>query len=889
MKRTMLVYVLVVFQCLLTGIAYAQTTGGSVQGRILDESGTPVPGASIEATQTATRFIRIATSDESGFFSLKELPVGPYEFTVSLTGFTTQVRQGMKLLVGQQAQVDFTLKLSPVAETVTVVEAAPIIEPTKTSVGSTITDKQIDDLPLRDRNFVNLSKLAPGMTTSRTEATDISGAGSSGSSNTILIDGVSNDQDSLGDFRGDFSPDAISQFEVQSSSYQAEYGQASGAIINVITRSGTNSYHGRFSWFYRADGLAASNPFAAEETPFDQNIVGGYVSGPIVKDKGFFFASYEHTFRDDTAVVAVDPAILEGLGLNTERSFPRPLRQPRALFKVDYRSTEDQSITGRYRLDRSTTENWLVGDDAGGGSVITEEAGASLKETNQDLAATHSWILSETSLNEFRFQFARQDNDVSDVNCPGCVMIVRPSLISGKLSQFPQTLKEDRYQFVDAFSFELPDRAGDHFFKAGIDYSHIKLEAFVPQTFDGLFVFETDAPFNPDDATTYPFLYQIGGGDPNIRIENNILGLYFQDQWRVSPYFTINLGLRYDYEDQELVKDDQNNFSPRIHFAWDATKDGKTSIRGGYGRYYDQVFLNAPLLASLFEPGKYTSQYILFPGYPDPFVGGQQIPIALPPNESVLVPGNTPSKDTISIGFQRELTPDMGLSVDAVFAKGHDLLLLRDANSPINGEYPDPTVGLILSEETNGRSTYKALEVGFQRRFTNRYSFSVAYTLSDNKDNTAGHRTFISNSYDVDADYGPSDNDVRHTLNAAALVQGPWGLKFGVNASTTSAPNYNIVTGNDTNADGEFNDRAPGVERNSGDGESLWTLDLRVSKVIDFDPVQAEILVEAFNLFNRNNVGGFVGNLQSPQFGQPTGIVAGFEPRQIQLAFRLDF
>jgi outer membrane receptor for ferrienterochelin and colicin len=889
MKKT-LISSFIAFVCFVSTPLFAQTTGGSLQGLITDESGAPLPGVTVTAIQTATGTSRTATSDESGFYRIAQLPVGPYEFRVTLSGFSTQVRRGVNILVGQQASLNFTLTMNPVEETITVVDEVPIIEPTKTAVGATITNQQIDDLPLRDRDFVNLSKLSPGITTSNTEATDISGAGSSGSSNTVLIDGVSNDQVALGNFRGDFSPDAISQFQVQSSSYEAEYGQASGAVINVLTRSGTNDFHGRVGVFYRADGLSASNPFVAEEAPFDQTIISTFISGPVVEDQLFFFGSFEYTFRDDTAVISVDPAILAGLGLSTDRTFAKPLREPRVLFKMDYRPSDNQTITGRYRLDRPKIENNLVGEDAGGGVLITNEAGVTSTETDQDFGINHNWIVSENKLNEFRFQFARQDNDFTDVNCPNCPMIVRPSLISGKVTNFPQTLVEDRWQFVDAFSFEALDWGGDHFFKTGVDFSHVALDAFVPQTFDGLFVFTTDAPFNANDPLTYPFLFQQGSGDPNISISNNILGFYFQDQWRVSPYFTMNLGLRWDYEDHPMIADDKNNFGPRLHFSWDVMKDATTIIRGGYGLYYDQIFLNAPLLASIFEPGRFTNQFILFPGFPDPFEGGQQIPIALPPNLSQLDENSdTPSKDVLSFGLQREINKDTGISVDGVFAWSDNLLLLRDANAPINGVRPDPTVGLIFSVEANGHSEYKALQIGLQRRFSGRYAINVAYTLSDNEDNTAGHRTFVSDAYDLDADLGQSDNDILHSLNAAALIEGPWGIKVSLGTSARSGPHYNIVTGIDTNGDGEFNERPPGIERNSGDGDALWTVDARASKVFNFGRAQAEFIVEAFNLFNRTNAGGFNGNQQSPQFEQPTLIVPGFEPRQIQLAVRVDF
>jgi outer membrane receptor for ferrienterochelin and colicin len=869
---------------LLPQHVYAQATGGSILGRVTDESGAPLPGASVTALQTNTSQSRTVTTDSDGYYRIPEVRVGPYEITVTLSGFSTQVRKGVNILVGQQANIDFTLQVSGVTESIVVEEDAPIIEMTKNSIGATITNKQIDDLPLLDRDFVSLAMLAPGITFARTEATSISGSGSSGSSNTFLIDGLSNDQDALGDSRGDFSPDAIGEFEVLSSQYNAEYGQASGAIINVLTRSGTNDYHGRFSLFYRADGLAASNPFA-EETPFDETIVGGSIGGPIIKDKTFFFASYEHDIRDDTAFVNLDPALLASLGLPTETTFDQPLRQPRFLVKVDHHPNAAHSLTGRFRIDNQKTENAFIGDDSGG-SILTAETGVTQKEDNQDISVNHTWIPSENTLNEARFQFAEQDNDLTEVACPECPTIIRPSLISGKLPNFPQFFNEDRWQFLDSFSFNVNDRGGDHFFKTGVDFSHITLDAFVPQNFAGVFVFTTDAPFDPADPTTFPLFYQESSGNPDIDISNNVLGLYFQDQWMVNEYFTLNLGLRWEYEDHILIENDKNNFGPRLHFSWDPFKQGRTAIRGGYGRYFDQIMLNAPLLASIFEPDRFRTITLFAPGYPDPFSGG--VPIGLPTDTSILVPGSTPVKDTASFGIQHELRQDLAFTADFVYAKGNNLLLLANTNQPINGVPPDPTIGLAITVLTEGHSEYKALQVGVEKRFSNRYSVQLAYTLADSKTNAHSHQSLVSNAYDLDYDYGSANDDVTHTLNAAGLVEIPWGIKLGASTNFTSAPPFNILSGFDTNMDTVI-DRPPGVEYNAGRGEPLWTVNLRVSKVFDFGTARTEFLVEAFNLFNRSNVDGFVENMLSPNFGEPTTVVDEFRPRQVQLGFRVDF
>ncbi|MGH9368956.1 MAG: TonB-dependent receptor plug domain-containing protein, partial [Thermoanaerobaculia bacterium] len=607
-------------------------------------------------------------------------------------------------------------------------------------------------------------------------------------------------------------------------------------------------------------------------------------------DKLFFFASYEHTFRDETAVVGVDPELLESLGLSTETALPRDLREPRVVAKLDFHPTNSQTLTARFRLDNPTTTNLLVGESAGG-AVFVSEVGFTLKEKNTDYAASHSWVFSPSAFNEARFQYARQSNDATEVNCPGCPFLIRPSVIAGKAPNLPQSFSEDRFQFLDSPGFTLLGKAGDHYLKAGVDYSHIKIDAFVPQNFDGLFVFLTDAPFDPDNAATYPFLYQAATGNPNIDISNNIIAVFLQDQWKVLPNLTLNLGLRWDYEDQTYVKGDKNNVAPRIHFAWDPFCDGKTAVRGGFGMYYDQVFLNVPLIASIFEPGRFDSQTILLPGYPDPFVGGAQIPIPLPPDISVLDPDSTtPYKNVGSLGFQRELAPDLAVSLDGVYARGYHLLLLRDANAPIGGARPDPTVGIAFDIQTRGESEYKALQIGLQKRFRERFSATLAYTLASIENHTDSHQTFISDSYDLDADFGPSVNDVRNTLAAALVWTGPGGVIVGLGGAYQSPPPYNIITGTDDNGDGQLTDRPPGVERNSGRGKYLYTVNLRLGYAIPIGKTRLELIAEAFNLFNHVNPTGYVGNLQSSQFGEPTGTADGaFGPRQIQFGLRFDF
>jgi hypothetical protein len=246
-------------------------------------------------------------------------------------------------------------------------------------------------------------------------------------------------------------------------------------------------------------------------------------------------------------------------------------------------------------------------------------------------------------------------------------------------------------------------------------------------------------------------------------------------------------------------------------------------------------------------------------------------------------------KDTASFGIQQELRQDLAITADFVYAKGNNLILLINSNQPINGVPPDPATGIAFTIVTEGHSEYKALQVGLEKRFSNRYSITLAYTLADSQTNAHSHQSFVTNAYDLDEDYGSALDDVTHTLNAAGLVEIPWGIKIGASTNFTSAPPYNILSGFDTNMDGTINDRPPGVEFNAARGESLWNVNARFSKVFDFGSARTEFLIEAFNIFNRTNPDNFVENLLSPEFGNPTTTADNFGPRQVQLGFRVDF
>jgi outer membrane receptor protein involved in Fe transport len=448
----------------------------------------------------------------------------------------------------------------------------------------------------------------------------------------------------------------------------------------------------------------------------------------------------------------------------------------------------------------------------------------------------------------------------------------------------PQGRDEDRLQFVDAISFNT----GNHNFKAGVDVSFIDQPFFFHNNLDGTFTFSTDRPFDANDPATYPITYTKNTGDPVLDLEDDVYGAFVQDQWRVTPYLTLNFGLRWDYENHLSMKHDKNNFAPRFHFAWDPFKDGKTSVRGGGGMYYDQVFLNIPINAELAT--RFVGTTISNPGYPDPLVRGS-VTAPPPPSTTLFDPDlQTAYSNSYSLGFQREIMKNLAITVDGVYTRGYHLMVTTDTNYTINGSpRPDPAFARKLMVQGRGDSKYKALQIGIDKRFSNRYSFGLAYTLADAKRDTEDFNFNPVDHRNLDLEMGPSLSDSRHTVGGSANFDAPWGIKLGLGGRYRSALPYNVTTGLDDNRDTFVNDRAVGVSRNSARGSAVWTADVRLAKVIKIAQSRLELIGEAFNVFNHPSLGGYTGNQRSAIFGKPTATVANFAPRQIQLSARIDF
>jgi hypothetical protein len=859
---------LAAFVCLIGAPVYGQVSTALVQGVILDETKAVLPGVSVTARNEETGLARSVVTNDQGYYRIAALQPGPYELIAELAGFATIHRTGLRLTVGQEVTINFNLQLVSVQETVTVTGESPLVEVSKTTLGTTISTQKLDDLPLSGRNYLTLVTLAAGVTPGG-GAAGLAQSGLRNSGRTgYVVDGVSQERNVFPAARGSLSPDSVQEFQVLTNMFSAEYGQAAGPIVNILTRSGTNNMHGRLAVFNRSNELDARDVFATGEAPFGQWWYLGNVGGPIVRDKVHYFGSLEGIRTDQTVIVTSPLAPAEVL---------QPFRQIKGLGKVDWQIGRDHHATYRYNIDRNTTDN------AGVGGLNTVERAQKSYRKMQDNQVTLTSVLTPHMLNELRVQYAFDYNNIEG-KCTFCPAVARPGGNFGKATNMPQWWDETRLQIVNYLSLTK----GEHNLKFGMNYNYIWTDVFFPSTRDGSFRFDTDRPFNAADPSTYPAQYDIISGDPLMFIPDQLLALFVQDSWRLSPTVTVNAGLRYDWQGQYVVSGDKNNFAPRASFTWDPKGHGSFIIRGGGGFFYEQNRLELALF-SLQSLRNFTQIRILNPGYPDPYGpnpnGTREGALPLPTKTTTDPDKVIPYSRRASLGFVKALTGRMRLSSDFVYTRGLNLLRNRDVNyaDPVTRRRPDPNYGVISQQESQGNSEYYGLETELEQQFTNNVQFTMAYTLSST------YHDLDTPISQLDWDESWSRQGNRHVLTASGIYQLPLGMQLGGLFRMRSPSFYTVTTGRDDNADTFVTDRPATEERMAHEGPWWWVVDARFSKLFNIDDDRLELMVEAFNLTNRPGFSTPEARLNSSRFGQFVTTDGNYNPRRIQLGARYTF
>jgi outer membrane receptor protein involved in Fe transport len=726
----------------------SQATSGNIEGRVLDPNGAAVPGVSVTATNAQTGFEKTATSDDEGNYRLILLPPGTYRVVASgAQGFQATTLENAVVTVGGQTTLDINLGVSGANTTVDVSAEAPVVETTRTSVATTVNERDIENLPVSGRNYLDFATLTPGVVRDPSRQGDLSVGGQKGTLNSLQVDGADNNNTFFGQAFGrtgvrppyQFSEESVKEFQVNQNGFSAEFGRAGGAVINVVTKSGTNDFHGGVFEYFRDESLNANAPNIKglqgaefdlgrrrnrnKRPPQQINQFGFRLGGPIVKNRAFFFGTYDGQRQDL-------PNVVEPANLAAQSAAIRDLLTPRLapyqisrnqdvyLLKTDIALNSSNQLTLRFNRQNFTGVN----NEFTGPLASEEHSGDSLARTTT-FSGTLASTITSSVVNEFRFQFARDaepgtansDLPETQINTLGGGF-----LLLGRNNFSPRETTIKRAQFINNLSYVR----GQHNYKVGLDLNFDRILNFFPGFFSGQYTFASYADFAsnancagvrtpsqqalPNCPSGFQQRFALPGTSGATSNPNSSdYAFFLQDDWRATRRLTLNLGVRYDYQklaapplqnsnaallaaglDTSRQPSDGNNIAPRVGFAYDVGGNGKTVVRGGYGIFYGRTtaimlgtahtgngvqttgvnFGNTRQIADagLVYPNVVTTAPTAVSGTPDIFLFAEDYA--------------QPYVQQARLGFEHELMTNMSVSVTYLFFKGVHLSRTRDIN-----------------------------------------------------------------------------------------------------------------------------------------------------------------------------------------------------------------
>jgi len=928
-RALLLLITLAIALCTNSRVVIAQqtVTSASLSGRIDDTNGAVVSGANLTATNLETNQKQVATSDYGGRYKFPYLQVGTYNLSVEAKGFSLLTKQ-LTVTVGQALDLPLILEVGGVSEHVNISNDVPLIETVRTQVTETIQPRDVEALPLNGRNYLDLALLVPAVSptntgsnqrfaeTSAVPGQGISIAGQRNLYNSFILDGVSANDDAA-DLTGTYySQEVVNQFQVITSGGIAEFGRASGGVVNIITRSGTNGWHGDLYGFARNQRFDARNPLAPTKDLLTQAQYGITFSGPARRDRTFFFTNFEQTRRNYSTVITIGPPStlttinnrLDAVAFKgprlTSGVAPASFDTTNFFARVDHKLNERNHLSGRYSVYHITAENSRT---VGGLNAISR--GSGIDDTDQTLQVSNITTISSRTLNETRFQYtnSRLDAPINDT--------VGPAVGISGVANFGTATSSPLARDINLFEVvnNVSTQRGAHSPKVGVDFLYNRVNILFPGALQGVYNFTSVGNFLTGNYLTF----QQAFGAPSQFQSNPNVGFFGQDEWRVQSNFTINAGLRYDLQFlPSPIQTDKGNLAPRVGFAY-APGDHKTVIRASFGLYYDRI----PLRATSNALQRDGTKYIVVQFSPTQ-PGAPVFPNVLAAQPSTLItkPNITRIDSNIensyseqaSAQIERELPGDTVISVGYLHVRALHLILSRNVNVPTapaaagipNLGRPDPNWGNIGRFESSGDSQYNGMVVSFIKRSPRWANVRVSYTLSKTTDDS-GNFFFSTpqNNFNLRDDMGLSDNDQRHRLVISGWLQTPdhekngWqkplrGFQLSYVFTYASRLPFNILLGSDRNFDTNNNDRPVGVGRNTGRGFDYASLDMRLTRRVRItERLDLDLLAEGFNLLNRSNFGVpnntfGSGPIPNATFGQPT---QAFDPRQFQFGLRLSF
>lgn len=866
----------VVAMLLFTSPAAAQITAtGSLSGTATDKTGAVIKGATVTATNKGTGLTRNATTDDDGNYKIDLLPPGRYDIKVSAGNFADATSENVELLLGKN-EVNFMLNPPGVTGTVTVTSGeTELVSREKTDISMNITPRDVQDLPLNGRDLANLAYLAPGAkpvdsydpTKNRIAIFGVNG--SSGRNVNVTVNGIDNKDNTVGGPVMQFPLEAIQEFVISTQRFSAVNGRSEGAAVNVATKSGTREFHGSAFFQLRDKKLNATEVDPTTQTklaakpPFNRKIWGGSIGGPIMKGDHptFFFFAFERQSEATSIPVPSDAVaeltLVKSLGADPASIIPTPYHDTRINARIDHTLNSRHNIFASY----SDQKNLGLNDQfAGIGGRADLTAGNFTKNRLLLGNVTLNSAFSNTVVNAATVGYQYWNNLIdTDKKVP--TFTFPTGITFGTNTNVPQQSYQSKYQFKD----DLSITRGNHTYRTGVDYLwEPKLGGF----FEFNPTLEIDFNTLPSGILALPGKFAtpsvVGGmsataGNPYFNLPGGakMLGLYFQDDWKFRHNLTLNLGLRWDKDFNliggaaqsknrtylalkainhpaaaSLPRDDSKDFSPRVGFAWDIGGTGKHVLRGGYGLYFGQTFLNIPLfMIQQANPTIFASVFALSTGDVVPGTGGKILGVdwrygvdplpTIPPPQTAIAAGNTgrimspgyqnPYTQQWNIGYAWQFNAYSALEFDYIHVLGlHESKtlninpqrrLLNEAfgsTRPLDAAFDaagQPRLGRIDLEASVGRSRYDGFNVSYRRRLHNHFTVNSTYTLSRAlayDGNSAAFRNRAVNHFDYFNPYslGPVPNDTRHRFTLSSVFDLKHGFQISPIMQLESARAY---------------------------------------------------------------------------------------------------
>lgn len=893
MRRITVAAVFVVCAMAIVG---AQQGTADLRGRVVDAQQGAMPGVTVVVRHQESGTFRETTSGPDGVFFLSAMIPGVYRVEASLDGFRPYLRSDVRLEVGRVATVDVTMEVGGLEEALTVTAEAPLVDTTSKEVGGSVSAEEFVGTPSFNRSFSGFLNMVPGIASTVSTSTfggDTISVGGQGSRNVnYSLDGSDNNDGLTGggtSSQARVPIEAVQEFQVLTSQFDAQYGGTSGAVVNAVSKQGTNSFHGSMFAFYQDQNMAALNYFARQndlpEAPTTQQQYGGTIGGPIVRNRAHFFFSLERIILDSGITVNIPTRP------DLARTDAGITRNWNTFIRFDNQINNANTWGVRWLRENSPQPRQL-------NETWTESRTAEETDVDQTFVGTLSSVIGSTKVNTLRISYTSEILHFANPNFLSNGFDQRsllPTLAHPSFQDQQSPTADIRrlfgYTVDNSFSWFVPNKGGDHELKFGLVYSYIPLHFRSFTNENGTFTFPRDPDFDAADPFTYPERLQIRvPGVSEYRMHGNYGGMFVQDRWKMNNRLTLTAGMRYDVEfiptpnsvnplfenDPSGYPTDLNNVSPRIGFAYALDDLGTSALRGGFGLFYQRTVLTplTPMIASgrltdsfianfplnNIDPGPRQGQFPTDPMLVNGPVVNRALLDSLYPQGTIVQNAGTvrfdsPDRDvpwtrTYSIGYSTQLGPSLGVSVDYVRSESRRQYLLLDLNPPLRnsglatgavtrtnplvgevGEF----VGRVDALVNAGSVDYDSLQVAVNKRFSQGYTVRLAYAYSNARGDVTPGTESGSNSQYLDElrlanEWGPTNANRPHilTLTGSWDVPKTKGLRLsGMMSSRSGLPFTLINSALDVDQNGLTANEYLPAGTYSGIGEDAMTVDYK--------------------------------------------------------------